>query len=243
MDEKKYFIDQMDSLIKYGRANNNLVTSEDVASYFSKINLPDEKLQLIYNFLFDAKIGVDEPINPEDNLEDEDKDFLEMYLEELDEIEQISDDERIALLDKYLNGDVSVQNSLIESYLRDVVETAKLYAGTGVSIEDLIGEGNVALTVMIGNLSPSESPKEADEAINEAVMSAMEELTYEDNNEAQKADNWADDANQVLDKAKELAETLGRNVTIAELCEFGEFEEEFVKNVLEITGKIELIEG
>ena len=73
-------------------------------------------------------------------------------------------------------------------------------------------------------------------------MSAMEELLYEDNGERQKVDTWALDANEVLDKAKELAQTLGRNVKVSELAQFGDFEEEFIKEVLKITGGIEIIE-
>ena len=78
--------------------------------------------------------------------------------------------------------------------------------------------------------------------ISDALMSAMEELVYEDSNEKNKNNSLAQDANEVLDKAKELAETLGRNVKVEELCSFGDFEEEFVRNVLEITGGIEIIE-
>lgn len=243
MDEKKYFIDQMDKLIKYGRDNNNLVTSKDVREFFKEISLPEEKNQLIYNFLYDAKIGIDEPIDTEENLEEDDRDFLEMYLNELNEIDKVSDDERLVLLSRFLNGEKELQNTIIESYLPEVVETAKMYAGTGVTIEDLIGEGNVALAVMIQNIDTSLSPEDADDFITSSVMTAMEELTYEDNNESQKGTSWADDANSVLDKAKELAETLGRNVTVAELCEFADFEEGFVRDVLNITGGIDIIEG
>lgn len=242
MDEKKYFVEQIDKLLKFGRNNGNVVTEENVKNYFEKINLSDEQIQLVYNFLYDAKIGVGEPIDADENLEDEDRDFLEMYLSELSELENYTQKKKFEIIEKFLNGDESLKGKLIESYLKDVVDMAKLYAGAGVTIEDLIGEGNVALACIIEALDPSQSPKETDGFITESIMSAMEEMMYEDNNEKQKGDNWAEDANDVLDKAKELAETLGRNVHIAELCQFGDFEEEFVKKVLELTGGIDIIE-
>ena len=71
----------------------------------------------------------------------------------------------------------------------------------------------------------------------------MEELLYDDNNEAAKINTWAENANEVLEKAKELYETLQRNVTIEELCKFGDFEEDFIKEVLQITGGIEIIDN
>lgn len=242
MDEKKLFIAQMDKLIKYGRDNDNLVTREDIDEYFKDIKLDEEKKQLIINFLYDARIGVDEAIDPEEMMDEEDVDFLKMYIDELESIGKTSDKERLAIIDSFLSGDDSAKDKLIESYLWEVVETAKLYAGFGVGLEDLIGEGNVALTVIMEGLDKRSSAKETDSMISDALMSAMEELVYEDSNEKNKNNSWAQDANEVLDKAKELAETLGRNVRVEELCSFGDFEEEFVRNVLEITGGIEIIE-
>lgn len=243
MDEKKYFVEQIDKLLKFGRSNGNVVSEDDVKKYFDQIKLSDEQIQLIYNFLYDAKIGVGEPIDSDENLEDEDRDFLEMYLSELSELDKYTQKKKFEIIEKYLGGDESYKGKLIESYLNDVVETAKLYAGAGVTLEDLIGEGNVALACIVEALDPGQNPKETDAFITESIMSAMEEMMYEDNNEKQKGDSWAEDANEVLDKAKELAETLGRNVKVAELCQFGDFDEDFVKQVLEITGGIEIIEG
>ena len=243
MDEKKLFISQMDKLLKKGRENGNFVTKKDVDEYFKDITLDDEKKQLIYNFLYDSRIGLDEPFDTDEILDEEDADFLQMYIDELEGIETLSDEEKFLLLEKFVSGEDSLKGRVIESYLKDVVETAKLYAGSGVCIEDLIGEGNVALSVIVESLDKALSSAELDSFIMDSIMSAMEELLYEDNNEANKSNTWAENANEVLDKAKELAETLGRNVKIAELCEFGDFEEEFVKQVLEITGGIEIIEG
>lgn len=242
MDEKKYFVEQIDKLIKYGREQGNVVTEKEVADFFKEMKLTDEQMQLIYNFLYDSKIGLNEPFDVEDTLDEDDQDFLQMYIEELEEIDKISDKERLKLLEEYAKGDDDLREKVIESYLWEVVETAKLYAGGAVTIEDLIGEGNVALALSASDIPNDKSAEAIDTYILESVMAAMEELTYEDNNEKSKADTWAEDANEVLEKAKELAQTLGRNVKIDELCRFGDFEEAFVKNVINITGGIEIIE-
>lgn len=243
MDDKKYFTAQMDKLLKFGRENSNCVTEKDVKEYFKEISLTDEQLQLIYNFLYDSKIGLNEPFDTEDVLDEEDRDFLQMYIDELSLLEKVSDEDKYSCIEKYLSGNESLKEKVIEIYLPEVVEMSKLYAGDGVPIEDLIGEGNVALSVSVNDLSKKLSPKEADGFITDSVMSAMEELLYEDNGERQKANTWAEDANEVLEKAKELAQTLGRNVKVDELCKFGDFEEDFVNEVLKITGGIEIIEG
>lgn len=243
MDEKKLFISQMDKLLKYGRENGNFVTKEDVDSYFKDITLDDEKKQFIYNFLYDARIGVDEPFDLEEIIDEEDVDFLKMYIEELDSIKKYTQKEKHELLKKFVEGEGLLKDRVIESYLKDVVEISKLYAGSGVPIEDLIGEGNVALAVILDSLNPKSSAKELDGFITDGIMSAMEEFLYEDNNEAAKTNTWAENANEVLDKAKELYDTLQRNITIEELCKFGDFEEDFIKEVLKITGGIEIIDN
>ena len=43
-------------------------------------------------------------------------------------------------------GETDAQQRLIEIHLADVAEIAKLYAGQGVLLEDLVGEGNLALS-------------------------------------------------------------------------------------------------
>ena len=243
MDEKQLFIRKMDELIKKGRENGNCVTKGEVDEFFKDISLTDDQKQLIYNFLYDAKIGVDEPFDLDEILDEEDVDFLQMYIDELESVKKYTQKEKKDLLKAFTGGDYSLKDTVIESYLWDVVETAKLYTGSGVTIEDLIGEGNVALAVLVDSLDIQSSPKELDEFIQESIMSAMEELLYEDNQETAKSSNWAENANEVLEKAKELAQTLGRNVSIKELCEFGDFEEDFIKEVLQITGGIDIIDN
>ena len=88
MDEKKIFIAQMDKLLKYGRENGNFVTKADVDEYFKDIALDEEKKQFIYNFLYDARIGVDEPFDFDEVLDEDDVDFLQMYIDELEGIQK-----------------------------------------------------------------------------------------------------------------------------------------------------------
>lgn len=243
MDEKKLFIAQMDKLLKYGRERGNFVTKADVDEYFKDISLDEEKKQFIYNFLYDARIGVDEPFDFDEVLDEEDVDFLQMYIDELEGIQKYTEKEKHDLLKRFAAGEGLLRDRIIESYLPDIVEMSKLYTGSGVPIEDLIGEGNVALAVILESLDTKSSPKELDAFITDGIMSAMEELLYDDNNEAAKTNSWAENANEVLEKAKELYETLQRNVTIEELCRFGDFEEDFIKDVLKITGGIEIIDN
>lgn len=68
-----------------------------------------------------------------------------------------------------------------------MVEIARLYTGQGVYLEDLIGEGNVAVTLGTGMLGCLEKPSEAQGMLARMVMDAMEEL-IEENRESGKVD-------------------------------------------------------
>lgn len=57
------------------------------------------------------------------------------------------------------------KHRLIEIFLPQVAEIAKLYAGQGVFLEDLIGEGNVALTMAAEMLDCAQNAKEAEGTI------------------------------------------------------------------------------
>ena len=47
-------------------------------------------------------------------------------------------------------GEAGAVQLLTQMYLREVADVARLYAGQGVPLEDLIGEGNVALAAAAG---------------------------------------------------------------------------------------------
>lgn len=116
-------------------------------------------------------------------------------------------------------GDKSAQARLIEMYLPQVIEVAKLYAGQGVFLEDLIGEGNVALASGVTMLGALENASEAQGMLGKLMMDAMEDLIREDFEEQKKDNKIADKVNKVADAANELSQTLGRKVTPAELAD------------------------
>ena len=59
-----------------------------------------------------------------------------------------------------LAEDRDAQAKLVEIYLPQVVELSKLYAGQGALVEDLIGEGNVAVAAAVTMLACVESIEE-----------------------------------------------------------------------------------
>lgn len=221
----------------------NVLTTEQVEEPFEAYNLNEEQMSLVYEYLKGAKIGVDEPVDLDAMIEGEDRRYLDMYLEELAKLPPVSDGKKEALLLSAMTGDMSVCNELIEAFLPQVVDIAKIYTGQGVLLEDLIGEGNVALTVLMDMLGSQDSAKSAEEMIVQMVMQAMESLIYENQNENESAGEWAEKANLVMEKANALADELLRKVSMEEVSKETGMSVEEIAEVLQVTGyKIEVID-
>jgi RNA polymerase primary sigma factor len=94
----------------------------------------------------------DKPAEPErEVIQDSDlsslaqSDSLRLYLREISRISLLSASKESYLAERVEQGDRDARNSLIEANLRLVVSIAKKYVGQGLSLEDLIGEGNIGL--------------------------------------------------------------------------------------------------
>src|SRR5437867_999656 len=100
--------------------------------------------------MFDAER--DKPIEVErETLRDSDISSLEqshrlrLYLREISRISLLTASRESYLAERAEQGDKETRNKLIEANLRLVVSIAKKYVGQGLSLEDLIGEGNIGL--------------------------------------------------------------------------------------------------
>ena len=70
---------------------------------------------------------------------------LDKYLQEIGHEELISVDEEVELAQKIRNGDKKALEKLTKANLRFVVSVAKQYQNQGLSLPDLINEGNLGL--------------------------------------------------------------------------------------------------
>lgn len=67
------------------------------------------------------------------------------YLQEINKMELISGDEEFRLAGLIAKGDKRAKDDLIKANLRFVVSVAKQFQGQGLSLPDLINEGNIGL--------------------------------------------------------------------------------------------------
>jgi RNA polymerase primary sigma factor len=70
---------------------------------------------------------------------------LDMYLQDIGRVELISAQEEVSLAIKIRNGDLKALDKLVKANLRFVVSVSKQYQNQGLSLPDLINEGNLGL--------------------------------------------------------------------------------------------------
>ncbi len=243
MERELLFADKLHGLRNTAKAQANVVTKDQVSEAFAEFGLEEDQMELVYDYLKKHNIGIGEPVAEEEYLTGEEKNYLDMYLEELAEIKPVSAGEMEAITLSAMAGDSDAQERLLTLYLPRVVDVAKLYAGQGVYLEDLIGEGNVALAMGVKMLGALENAAEAEGALGKMMMDAMEDYIAENAEEGKKDKRVADKVNKVADAARELAESYGRAVTVAELSAESGMSEKAIREAMRISGgKIEDLE-
>jgi RNA polymerase primary sigma factor len=70
---------------------------------------------------------------------------LDKYLQEIGKVDLISPDEEVVLARRIKTGDADALSKLVKANLRFVVSVAKQYQNQGMSLPDLINEGNLGL--------------------------------------------------------------------------------------------------
>ena len=243
MNKELAFAKKLEEIRKIAKEQGNMLSKEQVETAFAEIDISKEQLEPVFAYLKSKNIGIGEPVDLEEVLSREDKDYLKEYVEALEELPILSDGEKRAYAMSAMAGDSVGKLNMINLFLPQVVDIAKLYSGQGVLLEDLIGEGNVALATGVEMLGCLEEPDEVDGMLGKMIMDAMENYIAE-NTEAKKVDlQVVEKVNYISDQAKELAEALQRKITVEELSAETGIDEEEIREAIKFSGnRIEFFE-
>ena len=233
------FLEKLNALREDAVMQGGYLTEEEIEEVFPALSR-DQK-SLLLGYFKENNIGIGEALPDSSLMSRKDYSHLEMYLEELKDLEEIDHDMKRVLIMNALNGDKNARERVLNSYLRNVVDIAKLYTGQGVEVADLIGEGNIALTASISMMESIEAPEDLDQMVVRSVMNAMEELVGKEYDETELKAMMLLKVIRVGNRAQALSKEVKRKVSIAELIdEDGEdkLTEEEILEAIRITGDL-----
>lgn len=232
------FNEALAKLVSYATAHDNLITMEDVKSFFNGLIDDDSQYKLIYDYLSINKIEIKGFTPSDDNIFDdshgmnaiseniakdengqsqEETDFIKMYMDDMDALQTVSDVEQAALVNKLIAGDACASTPLVESKLKKVADIAKKYCGKGVTFGDLIQEGNLELMVAV-----SEYTKECGDFnnyIDKRIEQGIRNVINSQINSDRIGQHLADKLNQLDNTTSKLSKELGRVPEISELAD------------------------
>lgn len=103
---------------------------------------------------------------------------LNRYLDEIGKGQLLTDEEEQALSRRILQGDQRALSKLVEANLRFVVTVARQYKGQGLSMEDLVSEGNLGLMKAAGRFDATKGVRFVNYAVvhvRQAIEKAIEQ--------------------------------------------------------------------
>jgi len=164
----------------------------------------------------------------------DDENVLSMYLREINRIPLLSREEENYYATRAAQGDQQAKASLAKSNLRFVVNVAKKYQNQGLSLADLIAEGNLGLLNAIDHYDVTKGYHFISYAvwwIRQAILKAI----CEKSRMIRLPLNRANELVQI-EKARALFEgELSEDAEIREVAAFLEMEPEHVKDIISIS--------
>lgn len=165
--------EKLKALVELGKKKKNMLEIPEIAEVISDMELSEEQMEKIYEYLEAQNIEVLRISNDVDDviIDDEPDDLLltdeeevdmekidlsvpdgisiedpvRMYLKEIGKVPLLTAEEEVELAKRMAAGDEEAKKRLAEANLRLVVSIAKRYVGRGMLFLDLIQEGNLGL--------------------------------------------------------------------------------------------------
>lgn len=242
MEAKAELLKKLSELVALAKENSGSVTIADVEQYFSDINLTEEQMELVYDYLLAQKVVVKGYLKMNDqemqedalSLTEEEEAYLKEYQEDLNAFPREAEGERDKLFSKLLQGDGRAKSRLVEIYLKEVVQIAKEMYHRDIFLGDLIQEGNLGLVIGIDMIA---DVKTADATIVGQVKQSIQMFTGEYDELASKDKKMVEKVALLDASIQTLTEELGRKVTIDELAVYMGMTEEEIEDILRLTGE------
>ncbi|RMG82845.1 MAG: RNA polymerase sigma factor RpoD/SigA [Bacteroidetes bacterium] len=161
---------------------------------------------------------------------------LEKYLQDVSRQKMITAEEEVELAKKIKQGDEKALEKLVTANLRFVVSVAKQYQGQGLTLSDLINEGNLGLIKAAEKFDETRGFKFISYAvwwIRQSILQAIAEQARI----VRLPLNQVGSVNKIKKTISQLEQEFERPPSAAELAQALDIPEEKVKDCIKISGK------
>lgn len=251
MDARNEFQELINITLETANNQNHKIEVEKVKEIFADLKLSDAQFSQIYSYLVENKIEVIDEESTFDNtysfkskkINSQDAIYLVHYFEELKLINECTIEEEIELLQQLKKGNNSARARFIEINLQRVAEIAGEYKNRGMTAEDLIQEGNIALMQSLDELTEFDNPTKVKEFIDKYVSKSLYEALKQQQENDDFENRVVEKSDRILHALKELEEMLGERADIHLLADYMKISEDEIIKTLELTGDVLEIKG
>lgn len=216
MADRVEFRAKLGEILKFAIGQSNRITVEEVEKYFSEDQLTEEQIQLVCEYLMAQKVtvaGYQKEKAEENPLSEEEKEYLEVYKEDLASMRPLS-----------------AQEEKLTALLPKVVDVAMELHHPEIFIGDMIQEGNISLMLALETLTDEKSIMEEVRSCMRMMIEAQTETKRQDKKMVEKVS----ELDVVLE---EMNDEFGRKVTLDEVAERLGISEEQVEDILKLAGE------
>jgi RNA polymerase primary sigma factor len=211
---------------KFAEKNENQITETEFEAITDSYKIePDEMINLRAE-LENGGVKISDPdLDNDDTDLDTDgedanvvDDSVKMYLKEIGKIDLLEPEEERIIAQKMAEGDEDAKETLINSNLRLVVSIAKKYMNRGLSLLDLIQEGNIGLIKAVDKFDYTKGFKFSTYAtwwIRQAITRAIADQART----IRIPVHMVETINKLTRIQRQLVQDLGREPTTEELAE------------------------
>jgi len=248
-------------LIKHAR-DQGFLTQDEILEVFIDAEDRLSELDDLYDSLLSEEIDVFESVEAEET-ESEEKakeklereieiltkltgaestDPVRQYLREIGKVTLLTAEDEVELAKRYEKGDKLSKDKLTESNLRLVVSIAKKYIGRGLSLLDLIQEGNQGLIRAVEKYNWRKGFKFSTYAtwwIRQAITRAIADQART----IRIPVHMVETINKLYRTSRRLMQTLGREPTPEEIGDEAGIEPERVREIFKIAQEVTSLEA
>ena len=167
---------------------------------------------------------------------------LEKYLQDISKEELITTEEEVELAQRIRNGDERAKDKLVRANLRFVVSVAKQYQNKGMSLTDLINEGNLGLIKAAERFDETRGFKFISFAV-WWVRQSIQQALSEQSRIVRVPLNQVGLQNKIKRAISSFEQEFGRRPSVEELAEKMDVSEDKIAEVLEIPDQIKSLDA